>query len=81
MIEGVNGLVLLQSLCSRLLVLVERLLQATHEHLELPELVQEGLMCKEANVLGIVVGLVRSAALVNLLGILGLVRVDSLQDA
>lgn len=81
MVEGVDGLVLLQSLSSRLLVLVEGLLQATHEHLELPELVQERLMCQEPNVLGIVVGLVGSAPLVDLLGILGLVWVDSLQDA
>ena len=63
-----------------LLVLVESLLQPSHENFELPELIQERLMSKEPNILGIIVCLVRCTALVDFLDVLWLVRVDSLQN-
>ena len=61
--------------------LVQGLLQPSHENPKLPELVQEGFVRQVCNVLGIVVGLVCCASLVDLLEVLGLVRVDSLQNA
>lgn len=81
MIEGINGSILLQLLHRCLLVLVECLLQPPHENLELPELVEERLVSKEGYVLCIIVGLVSCAAFVHLLHVLGLMRIDSLQNA
>lgn len=80
-VQGVYGPILLQPLHSALLILVESSLQPSHEHSELPELVQKWLVCKKSNVLGIVICLVSCAALVDFLYTLWLVRVYALQYA
>ena len=57
------------------------LLHSSHERLEIPEPLQQGLVCQILNVLVVVEGFVGIAPLVDLLEGFGLVRVDSLQDA
>ena len=80
MVQGIDGLVLVELLHSGVLLLVVGLLHLLHEGLELSKLDQQWLVGQVLDVLGIVVGLVGRAPFVHLLEALGLVRVDPFQD-
>ena len=80
-VNGVNRPVLIEPLHGVLLVLVEGPLYLLHEGLEVTELLQQRLVGQKLDVLGVVEGPAGGAAMVHLLQVLGLVRVDALEDA
>ena len=82
MIEVVLGLVRLESLLGLKVALVVRLLQLLEEDLEVPELVDDGLVEQEPDILLVEEGLdLGEVALLSSLPIPRLSRVDSFQDA
>ena len=82
MIEVVLGLVRLESLLGLKVALVVRLLQFLEKDLEVPELVDDGLVEQEPDVLLVEEGLdLGEVALLSSLPIPRLPRVDSFQDA
>ena len=82
MIEVVLRLVRLESLLGLKVALVVRLLQLLEEDLEVPELVDDGLVEQEPDVLLVEEGLdFGEVALLSSLPISWLSRVDSFQDA
>ena len=80
-VDRVNRAILVESLDSVLLVLVEGPLHLPHEGLEVPELLQQRLVGQELDVLGVVEGPAGRAAVVHLLQVLWFVGVDPLEDA
>lgn len=74
-IQSVDGFVLLQSLYSVVLVLVQGFLHLLHEGLEVSELLQQRLMGEELNVLCVIVGLVGCTTSIDLLQVGRLVGV------
>ena len=82
MIEVVLGLVRLETLLGLKVALVVRLLQLLEEDLEVPELVDDGLVEQEPDVLLVEERLdLGEVALLSSLPIPRLSRVDSFQDA
>ena len=80
MVKRDGRLVLAERIRDGNLALAERLAELARKDLELAELVEERLVREEGNVLCTVVGARRGAALVYPLLVLGLARVDALQD-
>ena len=62
------------------LILVERTSHFSHKSLEVSELIQQWLVRKKLDIFHIVVCLESRAALVHLLDVLGLVRVDAFEN-
>lgn len=81
MVELYGRFVLLQSRISLSLFLLFSILQLAHKDLELPELPYERLVQQESDVLGVVECLAARLALLRLLPVVGLARVDAFEDA
>ena len=79
-IESVDWLVLHHSLCLRRVILVDSLLHSLHELLKISEPLKERLVGQKLDVLVVIEGLVGGAALVHLLEVVRLMRVDPFQD-
>jgi len=81
MIQRVDWLVLLQVCCNGVFLLSKGASEPLCEDLELSEFLEQGLMGEELDVLGPVVRLGGGVTLRHLLQVVGLARVDALQDA
>ena len=79
-IQSINRFVLMKFLHGVLLILVERTSHFSHESLEVSKLIQQWLVREKLDIFHIVVCLESRAALVHLLDVLGLVRVDAFEN-
>ena len=79
-IQSINRFVLMKFLYCVFLILVERTSHFSHKSLEVSELIQQWLVRKKLDIFHIVVCLESRAALVHLLDVLGLVRVDAFEN-